>query len=110
MKLARTCQWRTAQLAGIVPFVALLCGTSLASAMPFPGAAGSLTVTGPSVMANTGPDTIKDDRAYYGSLGLIGDSPASALEPASMLLFVGGLISIAGFLGVDRRVTNRFED
>ncbi len=110
MKTARTCQRRAAQLAGIVPFVALLCGTSPASAIPFLGAVGSLTVMGPSVMANTGPNTIKDDRAYYGGLGLIGGSPASALEPASMLLFVGGLISIAGFLGVDRRVTNRVAD
>lgn len=110
MKTARTCRRRTSQLAGIVPVAALLCGASPALAVPFLGAAGNFTVMGPSVVANTGPNTIKDDRADYGSLGLIGGSSASALEPASMLLFVGWLISMVGFMGVNRRVTDRFGD
>lgn len=110
MKPARTYRRRTALLTGSVAFAALLCGASPALAVPFLGAAGNFTVMGPSVVANTGLNMIKDDRADYGSPGLIGGSTASALEPASMLLFVGGLISMAGFMGVNRRVTDRLKD
>lgn len=90
MKLPGTYQRRTALLTSSVAFAALLCGASPALAVPFLGAAGSFAVLGPSVVANTGLNTIKDDRAGYGGIGLIGGGMASALEPASMLLSLGG--------------------
>jgi hypothetical protein len=110
MKPLGTYQRRTALLASSVAFAALLCGVSPALAVPFLGTAGSFAVMGPSVVENTGLNTIRDDRTDFGSPGLIGGRPASALEPLSMLLFVGGLISMAGFTGVNRRVSHRFED
>ncbi len=111
MKPLGTYQRRTALLTSSIAFAALLCGASPALAVPFLGAAaGSFAVLGPSVVANTGLNTIKDDRAGYGGIGIIGGGLASALEPASMLLFVGGVISMAGFTGVNRRTTDLFKD
>lgn len=110
MKPPGTYQRRTALLTSSIAFTALLCGASPALAVPFLGAAGSFAVLGPSVVANTGLNTIRDDRADFGSPGLIGGGLASALEPASMLLFVGGVISMAGFTGLNRRATDLFKD
>lgn len=110
MKMVRAYQWCTALLIGVVPFVTLLCGASPALAGPFISAAGSFAVLGASTAANTGVTTIKDDRTGSGSPGLIGGGLASALDPASMLLFVGWVISMAGFTGVNRRATDCFKD
>lgn len=107
MKPLGTYQRRTALLTSSIAFAALLCGASPALAVPFLDAAGSFTVLGPSVAANTGLNTIRDDRT---DSGLIGGGLASALEPASMLIFTGGLISFLGFTGVNRRATNLFKD
>ena len=108
MKPLGTYQRRTALLTSSIAFAALLCGASPALAVPFLGAAaGSFAVLGPSVVANTGLNTIRDDRT---DSGLIGGGLASALEPASMLIFTGGLISFLGFTGVNRRATNLFKD
>lgn len=110
MKPLGTYQRRTALLTSSIAFAALLCGASPALAVPFLGAAGSFAVLGPSVVANTGLNTIRDDRTGSGSPGLIGGGTASALEPASMLIFTGGLISFLGFTGVNRRATDYFKD
>lgn len=110
MKTARTYQRRTARLPSSVTLAALLCGASPALAGPSLGAAENFAVLDTTTAANTGVTTIKDDRADFGIPGLVEGSPASALEPASMLLFVGGLISMAGFTGVSRRATGHFED
>lgn len=110
MKTVRAYQRCTVLLTSSVAFAALLCGASPALAVPFLGPAESFMVMGPSVVENTGLSTIRDDRTNFGGPGLIEGSPASALEPASMLLFVGGLISMAGFMGVNRRVSHRIED
>lgn len=107
MKPLGTYQRRTALLTSSIAFAALLCGASPALAVPFLGAAGSFAVLGPSVVANTGLNTIRDDRT---DSGLIGGGLAFALEPASMRIFTGGLISFLGFTGVNRRATNLFKD
>lgn len=107
MKPVRTYQRRTALLTRAGAYAALLYGASPALAVPFLGATGSFTVMGPSLVANTRHNTLKNDHTDSSGLGLIEDAMVTALKPASALLFIGGLISMAGFAGVRRRTTDQ---
>jgi len=72
MKTPRTLLRRAAQLVGIVPFAALLCGPSPAAAVPFLGSAESFAVLGASAVTNTGPTTIKGDLGVYPGTSISG--------------------------------------
>ena len=65
MKTARNFLQRSAVLGVIVPFAALLCGTSAAFATPFLGSAQSFAVLGASTVTNTGPTTIDGDLGLW---------------------------------------------
>ncbi len=110
MNPARTYRRRTALLANSLTLAALLCGASPALAVPFLGAAGNFAVLDTSTAA-TGVSAIKSERSDYGNFSFSEDGViASVPEFASMLLFVGGLICMFGFMGVSPRVTDHFED
>lgn len=110
MKTARTYQRRTARLPSSVTLAALLCGASPALAGPSLGAAENFAVLDTTTAA-TGVIASKSERSDYGNFSFSEDGViASVPEFASMLLFVGGLISMAGFTGVSRRATGHFED
>lgn len=110
MKTARTYQRRTARLPSSVTLAALLCGASPALAGPSLGAAENFAVLDTTTAA-TGVIASKSERSDYGNFSFSEDGViASVPEFASMLLFVGGLISMFGFMGVSRRATDHFED
>ena len=79
MKTARTLLRRSARLIVIVPFAALLCGPSPASATIL-GSAESFAVLGASTVTNTGSTTLNGDLGIF---------PGSAITNTGSITFIG---------------------
>lgn len=108
MRKAGTSRHRRAQIVSIIS-VLTVAGEPLLGASSV-GSDGNSMITGAPVLAKSTPNLTRDDGTVVSGRSLTENRTLSVMEPASMLFLVGALMSLAGFTGINRRDTGRFED